>query len=103
MTASGSNESLKLMASTPCSFVVQHPQQFDLKNAGQWPQWVQRFEDNSSASGLYAVKDKVLTQTLLHATSSSKHPDSLALGHDELGNYAKVKEKFDCYFEHPMN
>lgn len=93
------------MAAVPPSFVVQPPLQFDFKNAGQWPQWVQRFEDYSFASGLYAAKGEVRTRTLLYCMGPQARTilTSLALGDDELGDYAKVKEKFDAYFVHPVN
>ncbi|KAM7298774.1 uncharacterized protein ISCGN_019343 [Ixodes scapularis] len=99
------SEEQKPTMTAASSFVVQPPLPFDFKNAGQWPQWILRFEDYSFASGLYAAKDEVRTRTLLYCMGSQARIvlTSVGIGEDELGDYAKVKEKFDSYFVHPVN
>ena len=81
------------------SYQVTPPELFNFK-AGDWPNWIQRFERFRKATGLNEKKGENQVNTLIYSMGQQADDifASFALNDEESQDYPTVKEKFETYF-----
>lgn len=98
-------ETSSYVAPLGSSVSLRSPPPFNFDNAGQWPAWIQQFEDFSFASGLASAAEETKVRTLLYCMGPQARVilSSLISDTEAYASYDAVKEKFNGYFFHPVN
>lgn len=81
------------------------PPPFDYSNTGEWPSWIQCFEDYMFAAGLYQAQEEVKVRTLLYCMGPKARTILVSTCKEDgvPKTFELVKKTLDDYFIHPVN
>ncbi|XP_064470256.1 uncharacterized protein LOC135385008 [Ornithodoros turicata] len=91
--------------SVPGAAALLPPPPFDFSNTGEWPSWIQCFEDYMFAAGLYQAQEEVKVRTLLYCMGPKARTILVSTCKEEgvPKTFQQVKSTLDDYFIHPVN
>ncbi|XP_064462628.1 uncharacterized protein LOC135373340 [Ornithodoros turicata] len=91
--------------SVPGAAALLPPPPFDFSNTGEWPPWIQCFEDYIFAAGLYQAQEEVKVRTLLYCMGPKARTILVSTCKEEgvPKTFQQVKSTLDDYFIHPVN